>query len=245
MNIKDKQKEYWDAKSITSNYCKKQIAGLEKISVIEQMEAALGKIKIQPKRILEIGGGSQFLSRFLNGKFTDAEITCTDISEQRIRVFQEYYETVPANLKVIGGVDARALPFADEEFDLIVGDAMLHHIDFLKPALFEIKRCLAPGGRAIFIREPVIGTLGVWIYSFFQFSGHAKKHVEINYFEYKRMLSQWQYEFMMAGFGVKLVKFYRKQTFSWMVRTLFPHLIPCYVGFILDGRVDVKKLDVK
>ena len=146
---------------------------------------------------------------------------------------------------MIGGVDARSLPFKDGQFDLIVGDAMLHHIDFLKPALFEARRCLAPGGKAIFVREPIIGILGVWLYRLFQFTGHAKKHVEINYYEYKRMLSQWQYEFMMAGFDVKTLRWWRNQSWSWRLRSLFPHFTPCYLGFILEGKVDVKNLHIQ
>ena len=244
MTENTRQKEFWDSASFASDYCQKQIDGLKLFAVPQMVEAAIRKTGIRPLRILEIGGGSQIVSRQLNAMFPDAKIICTDFSEARVEAFRRHYPNTPANMTVEGGIDARALPYADGEFDLIIGDAMLHHVDFLKPALFEVRRCLAPGGKAIFLREPVIGALGVLIYRMFQSTGQARKHIEINYFEYKRMLSQWQYEFMMAGFGIRLLKFWKGQSPAWKLRSLFPQLTPCYLGFILDGRVDVKDLDL-
>jgi SAM-dependent methyltransferase len=49
--------------------------------------------------------------------------------------------------------DAHATGFPDDSFDLIVGVAILHHLD-LNEALREIRRILRPGGRAAFI-EPL------------------------------------------------------------------------------------------
>jgi SAM-dependent methyltransferase len=49
--------------------------------------------------------------------------------------------------------DAHHTPFPDSSFDLIVGAAILHHLE-LKSALLEIRRLLRPGGEAIFV-EPL------------------------------------------------------------------------------------------
>lgn len=49
--------------------------------------------------------------------------------------------------------DAHHTPFPDQSFDLIVGAAILHHLD-LEQALREVKRLLRPGGEAVFI-EPM------------------------------------------------------------------------------------------
>lgn len=245
MNNPSTQLDYWDAETAELDYCEKQLSGLRYFAVLEMVDAALAKASIQPKSILEIGGGSQFVARHLSKKFPNAKITCTDVSASRVDTFVRHYGSSPHNLTVQGGIDARNMPFPDESFDLIIGDAMLHHIDFLKPALFEIHRCLQPHGRAIFVREPVVGWLGVLTYRLFQRTGNARKHIEINYFEYKRMLSQWQYEFMMAGFAVKPLKFWRNQSWAWRIRSIFPHLTPCYLGFVLDPIIDVKNLDTR
>ena len=49
--------------------------------------------------------------------------------------------------------DAHHSPFPDASFDLIVGAAILHHLD-LETSLREVKRLLRPGGEAVFI-EPL------------------------------------------------------------------------------------------
>jgi SAM-dependent methyltransferase len=49
--------------------------------------------------------------------------------------------------------DAHHTPYEDDAFDLIIGNAILHHLD-VEVALEEIQRILAPGGRAVF-REPL------------------------------------------------------------------------------------------
>ena len=237
---------YWDAESSSSDYCERQLDGLRQFAVIEMVDKAIAKAGIQPKRILEIGGGSQLVARHLCQKFPDAQVICTDVSKPRIEVFDRHFGSAPANLITQGGVDARSLPYEDEEFDLIIGDAMLHHIDFLKPALFEIRRCLKPGGKAIFVREPIVGFLGMLTYRMFQRTpARARRHVEINYYEYKRMLSQWQYEFMMAGFEVRTLNFWPRQSLSWRLRSLLPPQNPSNQGLILDGKNDVKNQQVQ
>lgn len=47
-------------------------------------------------------------------------------------------------------MDAHRLDFDDDSFDLVVGRAILHHLDW-EVAIKEIKRVLRPGGHAIFI----------------------------------------------------------------------------------------------
>ncbi len=49
--------------------------------------------------------------------------------------------------------DAHHTGFAEDSFDLIVGSAILHHLE-LDRALAELRRILAPGGQAVFL-EPL------------------------------------------------------------------------------------------
>ncbi len=49
--------------------------------------------------------------------------------------------------------DAHQTGFDDDAFDLIIGNAILHHLDVPR-ALSELRRILAPGGRAVFV-EPL------------------------------------------------------------------------------------------
>lgn len=52
-------------------------------------------------------------------------------------------------------MDAHKLDFPDDSFDFVVGNGILHHLDY-PTALSEIRRVLKPGGRAIF-QEPLAG----------------------------------------------------------------------------------------
>lgn len=52
-------------------------------------------------------------------------------------------------------MDAHTLDFPDDHFDVVIGNGILHHLDF-EVALREIHRVLKPGGRAIF-QEPIAG----------------------------------------------------------------------------------------
>ena len=52
-------------------------------------------------------------------------------------------------------MDASRTTFPDSSFDLVVGRAILHHLDF-EPSLREVHRLLRPGGHALFV-EPLRG----------------------------------------------------------------------------------------
>jgi 2-polyprenyl-3-methyl-5-hydroxy-6-metoxy-1,4-benzoquinol methylase len=53
-----------------------------------------------------------------------------------------------------------ALPFEDEEFDVVTCFGVLHHIPNVSTVMCEIQRCLKPGGFAL-LREPIV-SMGDW-----------------------------------------------------------------------------------
>ena len=76
-------------------------------------------------------------------------VTGIDISETGIALARARY----GRLGHFHVGDAHALPFAEASFDLVVGRAILHHLDWAV-AIEEVRRVLRPGGQAIFI-EPL------------------------------------------------------------------------------------------
>jgi SAM-dependent methyltransferase len=233
------QESHWDAETRKYGYCEGHLRNLESLNVPSMFERCLGRVP--PMRVgaraLEVGGGSQFLSRWLCGRYPHLHVVCSDISEQRVAIFDAYYGgTRPDNLTLRGGVNLEELPFEDAEFDLIFGDAVLHHVERTKIALSEVNRCLPIGGRAIFVREPVIGALGGLVYRALQAIDLEADHMERNRFEYKKTLAQWTYELVMTGFEVELVRYWPHQNMMMRVKNSFPSLLPCYPCFLLHKK---------
>jgi len=104
-------------------------------------------------RMLEIGAGTGFFTLNLMQAGLAKSAVVTDISQGMVDVAVRNGRAL--ELDVEGrAADAEALPFADSEFDLVIGHAVLHHIPDLDLAFREILRVLKPGGRFVFCGEP-------------------------------------------------------------------------------------------
>jgi len=99
-----------------------------------------------PKRILEIGCGSGFLTRLLLDEYPEAEITALDISKQMI--------DFAATRHGAAHIEWEHVDFSDylssEPFDLIVSSSSLHWLPDLTAAFSKIKSLLSEGGQCIF-----------------------------------------------------------------------------------------------
>jgi len=91
-----------------------------------------------------------------NGWSIPALTTCAprrilgiDISENAIAEAKLNHGSVAD----FGVMDCHRLALADESLDVVVGRAILHHLDF-DAAIREVRRVLKPGGHAVFI-EPL------------------------------------------------------------------------------------------
>ena len=96
-----------------------------------------------------------------------------DIGAGTNRLVRLYGNGVGIDVHDFGGgaiivSDTRRLPFEDGCFDTVSFVACLNHIPYRQEALFEAKRILRPGGRAVLTMiGPIIGTVGhrIWWYS--------------------------------------------------------------------------------
>ncbi|NEU96212.1 class I SAM-dependent methyltransferase [Bradyrhizobium uaiense] len=98
------------------------------------------------RRILECGPGSGFNTRFM-AENTDGEVFALDISDAAFTTFGNT-KGLP-NCSVIQA-DLMAAPFADESFDFIIADGVLHHTPDTRAAVEALYRKLAPGGQFFF-----------------------------------------------------------------------------------------------
>lgn len=94
-----------------------------------------------PTRVLEVGPGPGEVSERIQREL-GAQVVAIDVSERMVE------------LACGRGVDARVgdvqeLPFADDEFDLVVAAWVLFHLPDLDRGLAEIARVLRPGGKLV------------------------------------------------------------------------------------------------
>lgn len=105
------------------------------------------------KVVLDYGCGPGYSAKYLLDRgaihVTGIDVSGGEIEQARAKAVNEGF--VESSSFVVA--DAHATGLADDSFDLIVGESILHHLD-LRVALEEIRRILRPGGRAVFL-EPL------------------------------------------------------------------------------------------
>jgi SAM-dependent methyltransferase len=111
---------------------------------------ALGDVR--GKRVLDLGCGHGMASVVLARR--GAQVTACDLSPGYVREAQRRFTANDVNGQLVV-CDGERLPFADETFDAIWGNAILHHLD-LTVAARELRRVLRPGGIGVFC-EPWAG----------------------------------------------------------------------------------------
>jgi len=111
------------------------------------------------KYILDLGAGAGEASIYFASR--GAHVTAVDISSRQLDVLKQAARLRRVAIEVLA-VPAEKLPFPDEQFDLVYGDGVLHHVD-MERAVPEINRVLRPRGRGVFI-EPLTYNPLIWVY---------------------------------------------------------------------------------
>ena len=108
------------------------------------------QVNLSGKRVLDFGCGDGGFSYLLGRK--GALVEGIDISEWLVRLATK---NIPAGIPrpTFSVRDGHTTGFADETFDFVFGNGILHHL-VLEKAYQEVARVLKPGGRAFFM-EPM------------------------------------------------------------------------------------------
>ncbi len=107
---------------------------------------------IKGKKVLEFGCGQGWFTKTLADK--GAEVWAFDISTEAIYITKNLIENCNLQGKVrLEQMAAENLQYDSNKFDIVVGLAILHHLD-IDLTCQEIRRVLKPGGKAYFM-EPL------------------------------------------------------------------------------------------
>ena len=107
---------------------------------------------LEGKKVVDFGCGKGWLTKTLASK--GAEVWAFDVSDEAVKQNLAMVKNLNLQHRVhVDQMSAEALKYDSNIFDLIVGNAILHHVD-LNTSIKEIKRVLKKGGRAYFM-EPL------------------------------------------------------------------------------------------
>ena len=109
------------------------------------MPEVMGFDQFDGKRLLEVGCGmGTDLLQFARG---GAEVTGVDLTPRSVKTSRDHLELYDqtGNFAL---ADAERLPFADESFDVVYSNGVLHHTPDTAGAVGEVHRVLRPGGLA-------------------------------------------------------------------------------------------------
>ncbi|MGB5471992.1 MAG: malonyl-ACP O-methyltransferase BioC [Gammaproteobacteria bacterium] len=112
--------------------------------LIERMDF----IRLQPRRILDLGAGTGQFSAALLKRYRSANVVALDIAQSMLAKTQARGGWLRRPACVCA--DGEALPFADDSFEFIFSNLMLQWCTDLESVFSELRRVLAPGGLLMF-----------------------------------------------------------------------------------------------
>ncbi len=118
------------------------VTGVRRANRRSQFFVSKGSITAQ-SNILELGCGTGLFTELVYQK-SGAKITAIDISDDLLEIAKKKYTH-----SVFEKMNASKLRFGNNEFDLVFGSSVLHHLDY-QIALKEIFRVLKGGGKLVF-----------------------------------------------------------------------------------------------
>lgn len=138
--------------------------------------------EVKPRKILDYGCGGGWLSKILVSE--GYNVTGVDISENLIKIARR---NIPEGEFYIE--DCLNLPFSNDTFDLIIGFAILHHLD-LNNALLECKRVAKKDAKLFFIEPNKFNPISVFGNKLCVLDEHTEDESPLNPLTYKRMLNK-------------------------------------------------------
>ena len=149
---------------------------------------------LRGQHLLEIGCGMGYDSlEFIK---RGVRVTATDLTPNAVALAQRHFELEGVTAEDVRTANALSLPFADESFDAVWSNGVLHATGDTAQAVREVRRVLRRGGRAIishFYRRPS------WMYALHRF-GRANIEFPDQDPPVNEFMTEREIETLFAGF---------------------------------------------
>lgn len=116
--------------------------------VARRLLERLDFMRIQPRRVLDLGCGTGQCIPGLMSRYKAAEVVALDVALPMLAQARRRGRWLRRPRCVCA--DAESLPFADARFDLVFSNLMLQWCPDLEPVFSELQRVLRPGGLLLF-----------------------------------------------------------------------------------------------
>ena len=104
-------------------------------------------------KVLDAGTGTARIPMILCQMRSQWQIWGIDLAENMLKIGSENVEKAGLQDKImLQVVDAKQLPYQDEQFDIFISNSLVHHLPNPLPFFVELKRVLKPQG-AMCIRD--------------------------------------------------------------------------------------------
>lgn len=125
-----------------------RVAALQR-DVADRVLERLDLIRLEPRKVLDLGSGTGYGARALRNRYRRAEVYGVDIAHGMLREASRLAPRFFARTHFACG-DALRLPLASDTFDLVFSSLTLQWCEDLPAALAEIWRVCAPGALVLF-----------------------------------------------------------------------------------------------
>lgn len=103
--------------------------------------------------VLDVGTGTALIPIELCRRSDRFQLTAVDLARAMLDVARQNVESAGLSDRIaLECLDAKGLPYRDEEFDVVMSNSILHHIPEPAACLAEMLRVVSPGG-LLFVRD--------------------------------------------------------------------------------------------
>jgi ubiquinone/menaquinone biosynthesis C-methylase UbiE len=177
--------------------------------------------------LLELGGGYGYLSAYIKAEFPAVTVIYSDVSKTAVKKSRQFEDLFKSSIDEKWVTSAEDIPFADNQFDIVLINASFHHWQNPLQGLRECSRVLKKGGKLLLFMEP---SCPAYLKNLYNAHVH-RETIKENYYTVK------EYRTMVSNAGLLFKNYnYRNFLYRWNAKTMFYYfflgMLPeVFIGF--------------